>query len=52
MVSKGFPNIIMVFFCCSNDVDCSGNIYLILPLLYLLIMFFLLFQGPGRVTIP
>ena len=32
---------VVAFFCCSYDVDCSGNIYFVLPLLYLLIIYFL-----------
>ena len=30
----------MAFFCCSNDVDCSGSVYFVLPLLYMLIIYF------------
>ena len=30
----------MAFFCCSNDIDCSGNVYFVLQLLCLLIIYF------------
>ena len=33
----------MAIFCCSSDdVDCSGNVYFVLTLLYLLIIYFVL----------